>query len=93
MKPQKLYHCTTQKKAKSYNESGAIHSPVRGFDSLQGALAWCVKTGRTVILEIDGWDQEDIHKLPDHHNLYATAYWVDKNVINKKCVFSADKDA
>ena len=93
MKPSKLYHCTTPRKVKQYNQTGTIISPVRSFDSLQGALAWCVKTGRTVILEIDGWLEEDIHKLPDHHNNYATAYWVDKNITSKKCVFSAEKDA
>lgn len=71
MKPTKLFHCTTQKKAKLYRGTGHIISPVRGFDSFQAALAWCVKTGRTVILELDGWSEEDIHKLPDHHNKYG----------------------
>lgn len=93
MKPIKLWHCTTPKKAKLYRQTGHICSPVRGFDSEQAALAWCVKTGRTVILEIDGWDQEVIHKLPDHHNQYGNAFWVDKDITNWRCVFSADKDA
>lgn len=93
MKPSKLYHCTTPKKVKLYNDTGHICMPVRGFDCIEGALAWCVKTGRTVILEIDGWEQEDIHKLPDHHNAFGNAWWVDMNVSSKKCVFSAEKDA
>lgn len=93
MKPEKLYHCTTPKKVQRYNQNGSIIKPVRGFDTLQGALAWCTKTGRTVILEISGWNQEDIHKLPDHHNKYATAFWVDQDINQKVCVFSAEKDA
>ena len=63
------------------------------FDTLQGAMAWCIKTGRTVIMELDGWEQEQIHKLPDHHNKFATAFWVDKDVSSWHCVFSADNDA
>jgi len=38
MKDQKimrLYHATTQKKAKLYRQSGAIHAPVRGFTTMQ----------------------------------------------------------
>lgn len=93
MKPIKLYHCTTPKKVIRYNESKRICKPVRGFDTKEAALAWCVKTGRTVILELTGWVQEDIHKLPDHHNSFGTAYWVDMDVVERKCVFSADKDA
>lgn len=46
----KLYHATTQKKAKLYRISGAIHSPVRGFTSLQAAMAWAMKVGRVVII-------------------------------------------
>lgn len=30
----KLYHVTTQKKAKQYRQSGAIHAPVRGFTTM-----------------------------------------------------------
>ena len=93
MKPSRLYHCTTQKKAKLYRESNHIINPVRGFDNFQAALAWCVKTGRTVILELDGWEQEDVHKLPDHHNKYGSAYWVDKNVTSWKGIFDASSDA
>lgn len=93
MKPDKLYHRTTPKKVRLYRQTGHIVSPVRGFDSLQAAMVWCIKTGRTVILELDGWEQEEIHKLPDHHNKYGIAFWVDKNVESWHCVFSADSGA
>lgn len=36
-KPERLFHCTTPKKAKLYGESGRIISPVRGFDTLEAA--------------------------------------------------------
>ena len=39
----KLYHATTQKKAKQYRQSGAIHAPVRGFTTMQAAMAWAMK--------------------------------------------------
>lgn len=88
----KIYHCTTNKKAKQYHQSGCIHKPVRGFTNLQGAMAWAIKTGRTVIYEVEG---QPAYKLPDHHNKFAEAWWIDENVpIDKiKCVFSADTDA
>lgn len=87
-----LYHATTNKKAKHYNESGCIYRPVRGFTTLQGAMAWAIKVGRTVIYKVDG---EPAYKLPDHHNDYGEAWWIDENVpIDRiKCVFSAEKDA
>lgn len=93
MKPTKLFHCTTPKKAKLYRETKHIISPVRGFDTFQTALAWCVKTGRTVILELEGWEQDYIHKLPDHHNKYGNVFWVDKNITEWKGVFDASSDA
>ena len=93
MKPEKLYHCTTPKKVQLYHSTKHICSPVRGFNTKEAAMAWCIKTGRTVILEQTGWKQEDIHKLPDHHNSFGTAFWVDMNVPEWKCVFSADSDA
>lgn len=88
----KLFHVTTQKKAKLYHDSGCIYKPVRGFTTLQGAMAWAIKTGRTVIYEVNG---ESCYKLPDHHNKYGEAWWFDENIElkNIKCVFSADKDA
>lgn len=86
----KLYHATTQRKAKKYRESGAIKAPVRGFTTLQGAMAWAMKVGRTVIYEIDC---PNAHKLPDHHNAWGEAWWNDGDVTDFKCAFSADGDA
>ena len=87
-----LYHVTTNKKAKQYHDSRRIYKPVRGFTTLQGAMAWAVKVGRSVIYQVDG---EPAYKLPDHHNAYGEAWWIDKDVPieNIRCVFSADKDA
>ena len=86
----KLYHVTTPNKAKKYRQSERIISPVRGFDSLLSAMAWAVKTGRTVIYEIES---TVVHKLPDHHNTFGNAYWCDEDIAEFKCVFSAEKDA
>lgn len=88
----KLYHVTTPKKAKLYYGTGHICLPVRGFTTLQAAMAWAIKTGRTVIYEVDG---DPAYKLPDHHNIFGEAWWIDKNVLYSdiKCVFSAEKDA
>ena len=87
-----LYHVTTEKKAKLYHETGFVLKPVRGFTTLQAAMAWAIKTGRTVIYEVNG---KPAYKLPDHHNAYGEAWWIDENVSieNIKCVFSANKDA
>lgn len=87
-----LYHVTTPKKAQRYKETGAILAPVRGFTTLQAAMAWAIKTGRTVIYQIHG---EPAYKLPDHHNKFGDAWWIDSDVTveNIKCVFSADSDA
>jgi hypothetical protein len=85
-----LYHATTPKKAKLYRETGHIIAPVRGFTSLQAAMAWAMKVGRTVIYQFDA---DDPHKLPDHHNAYGEAWWNDSHVYEFKCVFSADSDA
>ena len=87
-----LYHATTPKKAKLYRESGQIHKPIRGFTTLQGAMAWAMKVGRTVIYEVNG---DPAYKLPDHHNAFGDAWWIDNNVpvSDIKCVFSAEKDA
>lgn len=85
-----LYHTTTPKKAKKYSETGYIRKPVRGFTTMQAAMAWAMKVGRTVIYEIEG---EKAYKLPDHHNKFGEAWWIDDDVKDFKCVFSADKDA
>lgn len=86
----KLYHVTTQKKAAAYRQSGRIIAPVRGFTTLQGAMAWGLKVGRTVILEFDSTRP---HKLPDHHNAYGEAWWNDGDVAEWRCAFSAFGDA
>ena len=86
----KLYHSTTQKKAKLYRQTGIILSPVRGFTTLQAAMAWSMKVGRTVILEFEA---EIPYKLPDHHNIFGEAWWNDGDVTEWKCVFSAIGDA
>jgi hypothetical protein len=72
-----LYHATTPKKAKLYRDSGYIKSPVRGFDTLLAALFWALNTGRQVIYKVSG---ELCYKLPDHHNKFGNAYWIDENV-------------
>lgn len=87
-----LYHATTPKKAKLYRNTGHICKPVRGFTTLTAAMAWAMKVGRTVIDEVNG---EKAYKLPDHHNKFGEAWWIDDDVKvnNIQCVFSADKDA
>src|SRR5690625_5011209 len=84
--------CNNTQKAKKYRETGAICSPVRGFTTLQAAMSLAIKTHRTVIYEVNG---EPAYKLPDHHNKFGEAWWIDSDVKveNIKCVFSADSDA
>lgn len=86
----RLYHATTQKKARRYRETGAIKSPVRGFTTDKAAMAWAMKVGRTVIIEFDA---KSPHKLPDHHNQFGEAWWNDGDITAWKCVFSANGDA
>jgi hypothetical protein len=86
----KLYHVTTQNKAKAYRATGCIKSPVKGFTTLQSAMAWAMKVGRTVIYEFEAAHP---HKLPDHHNQFGEAWWNDGDVKDYKCVFSAIGDA
>lgn len=88
----KLYHATTPKKARLYRQTGYIRKPVRGFTTLQGAMAWSLKVERKVIYEITGTDA-NCHKMPDHHNAWGEAWWFDENISDFRCVFSADKDA
>ena len=85
-----LYHATTQKKAKLYRQTGHIKYPVRGFTTVQGAMAWAMKVGHTVIMEIEA---NKPHKLPDHHNQFGEAWWNDGNITTWKCLFSANGDA
>ena len=76
-----LYHATTPKKAKQYRQTGYIIKPVRGFTTLKAAMAWALKVGRTVIYEIEG---APAYKLPDHHNKFGEAWWIDEDVYNFK---------
>lgn len=78
-----LYHATTPKKAKLYRETGYIRKPVRGFSTREGAMAWALKVGRSVIYEIQG-ETDNCHKLPDHHNKLGTAHWFDQDVYDFK---------
>ena len=79
-----LYHITTPKKAKKYHLSSCIKKPVRGFDTLLAAMAWAIRTGRSVIYKVEG----EAHLLPDHHNKYGKAYWINEDIpVEKiKCV-------
>lgn len=86
-RPKKLYHITTKRKVKLYHQSGRIIAPVRGFTTIEGAMAWGLKVqGRTVILEIEC---DNVHKLPDHHNQFGEAWWNDGDVKKWDCIFSA----
>jgi len=87
----KLYHVTTQKKAKLYRQTGHIIKPVRGFNTLMGAMAWAIKVGKKIIYEIETNDKKT-HKLPDHHNEFGEAWWADDNIINFRCIYSGDKN-
>ena len=86
----KLYHATSQGKAKQYRQTGRIIAPVRGFTTMQAAMAWAMKVNRTVILS---FDTTAPHKLPDHHNRFGEAWWNDGDIYEWKCEFSATTDA
>ena len=86
----RLFHATTQKKAKQYRQTGAIKAPVRGFTTMTGAMAWAMKVGRTVIIEFEA---VNAHKLPDHHNEFGDAWWNDGDITEWRCAFSANGDA
>ncbi|MEY4904125.1 MAG: Aeromonas phage [Bacteroidota bacterium] len=90
-KPVYIYHATTPKKAKAYRGSGAIHKPIRGFNTPIAAMAWAIKVSRNVILEIEVKSLDKIHKLPDHHNKFGEAYWIDEDIkcSEYKCFYSA----
>ena len=84
----KIYHVTTGKKAKRYRGTGYILKPVRGFNTLLGACYWAIKSGRKIIYEVEG----EAVKMPDHHNEFGEAYWIDEDVpVDRiKCVLSAN---
>ena len=91
----RIYHATTPKKAKLYRETGYIKKPVRGFTTLQAAMCWSlsIEGKRQVFMEINCNDTipDDLfYKLPDHHNQFGDAWWVDCDVScdNYRCVLS-----
>lgn len=94
-RPMNLYHATTPKKAKLYLETGFIQKPVRGFTTLEAAMCWSlsIEGKRTVFLEVNykgDIPDSKIHKLPDHHNAFGEAWWIDDDVKcdNYRCVLS-----
>ena len=90
-RPEFLYHITTEKKAKLYRHTGRIIAPVRGFTTIEGAMAWGLKIGgRSVILKVIC---DNPHKLPAHHNQFGTAWWNDGAVTEWSCVFNAKTEA
>jgi hypothetical protein len=88
MSAKTLYHATTPSKVREYHQTGCILKPVRGFTTLEAAMAWAMKTRRSVILEISG---NNCHKLPDHHNKFGEAWWFDENISSWKCIVSPGK--
>lgn len=87
--PRVLFHVTTGKMVNAYRQMGKINSPVRGFDSLQGAMAWAMKVGRKVILRVEC--VTDVHMLPDHHNEWGKAWWTGEVPIERvRRAYSAD---
>ena len=89
LRPTTLFHATTPSKARRYVASKAIHGPVRGFTTLMGAMAWALKTGRTVFYAVHVDDADRTHKLPDHHNEFGEAWWFDGDVTDFECRYSA----
>lgn len=85
--PRVLYHCTTPAKVALYHQTGHIKAPVRGFTTLQAALVWSCQKQRQVILEVSG---SPAYKLPDHHNAFGEAWWVDQDIKSWKCVVSPE---
>lgn len=90
MKPIALFHVTTPAKAREYRASGRILAPVRGFTTLQAAMAWAMKVGRSVVYEVTA-DPGAFHKLPDHHNPFGQAWWIDADVVDFRCALSAER--
>lgn len=87
--PCSLFHVTTGRKAKLYRQTGRINAPVRGFDTLMAAMAWAMKTGRKVIMQVEPVSTPQM--LPDHHNEYGLAWWTDSVPMERvKCAYSAE---
>ena len=87
--PTKLFHVTTGRKAKQYRQTGRINGPVRGFDTITGAMAWAMRTGRKVIMEVRPVSPPS--KLPDHHNAFGDAWWTESVPMERvTCAYSAE---
>ena len=87
--PRVLYHVTTGRQVKKYRQFGKINGPVRGFDTLTGAMAWAMKTGRKVIMCVEPVNTP--HLLPDHHNKFGRAWWTETvPIANIKCEYSGE---
>lgn len=52
MKQNWVYHVTTLKKLKRYEQNGYIKPPVRGWNNIEDAVNFSWQTGRHVILRI-----------------------------------------
>ena len=77
--PTTLYHATTPRKLARYGATRAILPPVRGFDTLEAAVAWGAEHGpRTVVLELPV--KFPVHALPDHHRMEGAAWWTPADV-------------
>lgn len=87
-RPTVLFHAASPTQARAYRETGRILRPVRGFTTLQAAMAWAMKVSRSVVYEVTA-DAAAFHKLPDHHNDFGQAWWIDADVSEFRCAFSA----
>lgn len=78
--PTVLWHATTPRKLKRYQQTGAILPPVRGFDTEEAAREWARLAKRTVILRLDLREHRP-QALPDHHQPTGLAWWTAKRVL------------
>lgn len=89
MTPTHLFHATNAKKARQYHLSGEIRGPVRGFDTLLGAMAWAMKVGRRIIYRVECVNRP--HLMPDHHNEFGKAWWTETVPLARiECWYSCD---
>lgn len=59
---------------------------------MPAALAWGMKTGRSVVLKIPVAVVADrLHKLPDHHNKYGEAWWLENDAKDWDCEWSCEE--
>ena len=49
----KVFHCTTPRKLKRYEQTGAILPVIRFWTTEYSARKWMKKTGRTILLSFD----------------------------------------